>query len=55
MDISQVVNTVFRSCSYLLQQDGKYRGTPKRTHAGGIWLNGFSDHLPTVTYIVKAQ
>ena len=38
---------------YLLQQEGKYKGTPKRTHAGGIWLNGFSDHLPTVTYIVK--
>ena len=38
---------------YLLQQEGKYKGTPKRTHAGGVWLNGFSDHLPTVTYIVK--
>ena len=38
---------------YLLQQEGKYRGTPKRTHAGGIWLNGYSDHLPTVTYIIK--
>ncbi len=40
---------------YLLQRDGKYKGTPKRTHAGGVWLNGYSDHLPTVTYIVKAQ
>ena len=38
---------------YLLQQEGKYKGTPKRTHAGGVWLNGFSDHLPTVTYLVK--
>ena len=40
---------------YMIQQDGKYRGSPKRTFAGGVWLNGFSDHLPTVTYIVKAQ
>ena len=40
---------------YLIQQEGKYKGTPKRTHAGGIWLNGFSDHLPTVTYLVKAK
>ena len=40
---------------YIIQQDGKYRGSPKRTFAGGVWLNGFSDHLPTVTYIVKAQ
>ena len=39
---------------YLLQQEGKYKGSPKRTHAGGVWLNGFSDHLPTVTYLVKA-
>lgn len=44
---------IFRR-DYLLQQEGKYKGTPKRTHAGGVWLNGFSDHLPTVTYLVKA-
>ena len=38
---------------YLIQQKGKYKGTPKRTHSGGVWLNGYSDHLPTVTYLVK--
>lgn len=38
---------------YLIQQEGKYKGTPKRTHAGGVWLNGYSDHLPTVTYLVR--
>ena len=43
---------IFRR-DYLLQQDGKYKGTPKRTHSGGVWINGFSDHLPTVTYLVK--
>ena len=41
--------------NYLIQQDGKYKGSPKRTSAGGVWLNGFSDHLPTVTYLIKAQ
>ncbi|MBO4549467.1 MAG: endonuclease/exonuclease/phosphatase family protein [Bacteroidaceae bacterium] len=40
---------------YLIQQDGKYKGTPKRTTSGGVWQNGFSDHLPTVTYLVKAM
>ena len=40
---------------YLLQQEGNYPGTPKRTHAGGVWLHGYSDLLPTVTYLVKAQ
>ena len=38
---------------YLFQQEGRYRGNPLRTHAGGVWLNGFSDHLPTQIYLVK--
>ena len=38
---------------YLIQQEGKYKGSPKRTTAGGVWLNGFSDHLPTVVYLIK--
>ena len=39
---------------YMLQEEGKFKGTPKRTHAGGVWLNGFSDHLPACTYLIKA-
>lgn len=39
---------------YLLQQDGKFKGSPKRTTAGGVWLNGYSDHLPTVVYLIKS-
>lgn len=38
---------------YLFQQDGRYKGAPLRTHAGGVWLNGYSDHLPTYLYLVK--
>lgn len=38
---------------WLFQQDGRYKGNPLRTHAGGTWLNGFSDHLPTYIYLVK--
>ena len=38
---------------YLLQQSGKYKGNPKRTHASGVWMDGYSDHLPVVTYFVK--
>lgn len=41
--------------NYLFQQDGKYKGNPLRTHAGGSWLNGYSDHLPTVVYLIKEQ
>lgn len=38
---------------YLFQQEGKYKGNPLRTHAGGVWLNGYSDHLPTQVYLIK--
>ncbi len=40
---------------YLFQDGGKYKGNPKRTHAGGVWLDGYSDHLPVVTYFLKRQ
>ncbi len=38
---------------YLFQQEGRYKGSPRRTHAGGVWLNGYSDHLPTYIYLIK--
>lgn len=38
---------------YLFQQEGRYKGSPLRTHAGGVWLNGYSDHLPTQIYLIK--
>lgn len=45
-------NEVFRR-DYMFQTDGSYKGYPKRTHAGGVWLNGYSDHLPTIIYLIK--
>lgn len=53
-----VRNEIFKP-DYLLQDEGKngenrkYAGTPLRTHAGGRWLNGYSDHLPTMIYLTK--
>jgi hypothetical protein len=43
---------IFRR-DYLLQKEGKYKGNPLRTHAGGAWLDGYSDHLPTIIYLMK--
>lgn len=40
---------------YLLQTEGAYKGAPKRTASGGVWLDGYSDHLPVVVYLVKEQ
>ncbi len=41
------------SKDYLFQKEGKYKGNTLRTHAGGVWLDGYSDHLPTVVYLMK--
>jgi len=38
---------------WLHQKEGKFKGYPLRTHAGGTYLNGYSDHLPVYMYIVK--
>jgi len=40
---------------FLTQQEGKYKGTPWRTHSGGAWTNGYSDHYPTLMYLIKEQ
>lgn len=40
---------------YLIQQEGQYKGAPLRTQAGGRWLDGYSDHLPVVVYLLKEQ
>jgi predicted extracellular nuclease len=38
---------VYNRC-YLIQQKGKYSGNPHRTFGGKKYLNGYSDHLPTM-------
>lgn len=45
-------NEIF-SRDWLFQTEGKYKGYTKRTTAGGVWINGYSDHLPVVVYLVK--
>lgn len=41
------------SRDYMFHHEGRYKGDTKRTHAGGVWLNGYSDHLPVIVYLVK--
>jgi len=41
------------SRDYLLQTEGKNKGYPKRTTSGGVWLDGYSDHLPVIVYLAK--
>lgn len=38
---------------YIIQQGGRFKGYPKRTHAFGNYLNGYSDHFPVYLYLAK--
>ena len=40
---------------FLTVQEGKDKGTPLRTHKGGVWQNGYSDHYPTMIYLIKQK
>lgn len=38
---------------FLKNKFGQWRGYPHRSFDGTIWLNGYSDHFPTLVYIIK--
>ncbi|MEN9919269.1 MAG: hypothetical protein RL662_1705 [Bacteroidota bacterium] len=38
---------------FLIQQSGNYKGYPLRTFSGTTFLNGYSDHFPTLIYLRK--
>lgn len=40
--------------SFLKQEEGAYAGYPLRTFAGGVYMNGYSDHFPVYVTLIKA-
>lgn len=38
---------------FLRSQNGQYKGYPLRTHSSGVWTNGYSDHFPSLIWLVK--
>ena len=50
--LKYISHQIFRR-DYLFQDTGKYKGNTKRTTTGGVWLDGYSDHLPVVVYLAK--
>ena len=38
---------------FLKTREGDRQGYPLRTYSGGVFLNGYSDHFPTMIYLVK--
>ena len=39
--------------NYLVNKKGRYKGYPKRSFADGGFTDGFSDHFPVYTFLVK--
>ncbi len=42
---SRYYGNIFKP-SYLIQQEGRYKGYPFRSFSGGSFIGGYSDHLP---------
>ncbi len=49
----KLYKTLIFNKDFLKQETGRYRGYPLRTHAGGVYKNGYSDHFPVYIYLIK--
>lgn len=38
---------------YMINQEGKYKGYPKRSFVGNKFQGGYSDHLPVYIYLIR--
>jgi Endonuclease/Exonuclease/phosphatase family len=38
---------------FLIEHEGEYKGYPKRSWAGNVWNEGYSDHLPIYSILVR--
>jgi hypothetical protein len=39
--------------NYLKNQEGSFKGYPKRSYVGTTWQGGYSDHFPVYLYLLK--
>jgi hypothetical protein len=40
---------------FLIEKEGKYKGSAIRTFSDGKFINGYSDHFPVLIYMVKSM
>ena len=40
---------------FLVCKEGQGKGGPLRTHQGGVWLDGYADHFPTLIYLLREK
>lgn len=38
---------------FLRQPSGRFQGYPFRSHGGGVYLGGYSDHFPTYIFLIR--
>jgi hypothetical protein len=39
--------------NFIIDPNGKYKGYPLRTYAGGSYIGGYSDHFPVYMYLLR--
>lgn len=49
----QLLKPIVMNFDFLKDKEGQRAGYPLRTHSGGVWLNGYSDHFPTQILLVR--
>lgn len=40
---------------FLVQKEGKHKGYPLRTFSNNTFINGYSDHFPVITYLIREK
>lgn len=40
---------------FMINQFGRYKGYPHRSFSGNTWIDGYSDHFPTILYFIQEQ
>ncbi len=49
----QLLKPIVMNFDFLKDSEGQRAGYPLRTHSGGVWMNGYSDHFPTQILLVR--
>lgn len=51
----KLYKTYIHNANYLKNQEGSFKGYPKRTYVGTTWQGGYSDHFPVYLYLLKEK
>ena len=43
------------NATFLRQPSERFQGYPFRSYGGGVYLGGYSDHFPTIIYLIREK